>query len=109
MAETSVALYNKTILTYASRDAVRTGVLARTSPMPEGEIEAMTRTYLQESLLFYSELGTTIAFETFEVAGKKDRLKVSITHQYQGLGISKLIPGFSGPMVIGSSAVMRYE
>ena len=30
MAETGVALYNKTILTYASRDAVRTGILVRT-------------------------------------------------------------------------------
>ena len=33
MAETGVALYNKTILTYASRDAARTGILARTPRM----------------------------------------------------------------------------
>ncbi|MEN9765583.1 MAG: hypothetical protein RL397_1538 [Pseudomonadota bacterium] len=109
MAETGVALYNKTILTYASRDAARTGILARTPRMTEAEIETATRAYLEESLLFYSTLGTTIDIDTPEVVGESDRLRVTIRHEYPGLGLGRLMTGLSGPMVVTSSAVMRYE
>jgi Flp pilus assembly protein TadG len=109
MAELSVAIYNKTIVTYASRDAVRTGVLARTPRMSEAEIEDMARKYLQESLLFYSTLGTTVDIVRPDVIGAEDRLRVTIRHEYPGLGLGRFMPGFSGPMVVSSSAVMRYE
>lgn len=109
MAELSVALYNKTIVTYASRDAVRTGVLAKTPRMSEAEVEALARSYLEESLLFYSANGTTVVIEKPAVIGESDRLRVTIRHQYPGLGLGRLVPGFSGPMVVSASAVMRYE
>jgi hypothetical protein len=109
MAELSVALYNKTIVTYASRDAVRTGVLAKTPRMSEAEVEALARSYLEESLLFYSANGTTVVIEKPAVIGESDRLRVTIRHQYPGLGLGRLVPGFLGPMVVSASAVMRYE
>lgn len=109
MAELSVALYNKTIVTYASRDAVRTGILAKTPRMSEADIEALARSYLEESLLFYSVQGTTVVIDKPAVIGESDRLRVTIRHQYAGLGLGRLVPGFSGPMVVSASAVMRYE
>ncbi len=109
MAETGVALYNKTILTYATRDAARIGVLARIPHMSEAEIEAQARSYLKDSLLFYSPQGTTIEVDKPEPVREADRLRVTIRHEYAGLGLGRLMTGSSGLMVVSSSAVMRYE
>ena len=40
MVEASVAFYDKAILTHASREAARLGVLGRTPAMPLGDVEA---------------------------------------------------------------------
>lgn len=109
MTEVSLAIYNKTLVTNIGRDSARFGTLVRTPRASEEEIEAFARTALEESLLFYSSQGTTLSVIRPDLPTSGDRLVVVIRHEYQGIGLGRLIATLAGPIIVSSASVMSYE
>ncbi len=91
--EFSVALYNKALITNASREAARAGVVLRTPKLTASEIEKRATDYLTGKIISFS--GTTSTTNpsakatTTGVSGTN--LSVQVTYDYSGLGLGTLL------------------
>ncbi len=107
IVDASIALYNKAVLTNASREAARYGVVLRNSPASEQEIKQKAIDYVAENLItFGAQSNPTVTPVNID---NPLRLKVTMTYSFTGHTIAKIYTSFAGPIQITSSVVMAYE
>lgn len=107
IVDASIALYNKAVLTNASREAARYGVVLRNSPASEQEIKQKAIDYVDQNLItFGSRSSPTVIPVNID---NPQRLKVTMTYPFTGHTIAKIYTAFAGPIEITSSVVMAYE
>lgn len=107
MVDASIALYNKAVLTNASREAARYGVVLRTPPASEQEIRQKALDYCGQNLItFGTKTNPTVTPVNIDAPL---RLKVTVSYPFAGHTIAKIYTAFAGPIQITSSAVMSYE
>jgi Flp pilus assembly protein TadG len=100
------ALFDKLIITNASREAVRAGVVYKTPRLTGDEITAVALAYCANHLVTYGEGTTLTVVPTYPDGGQDsgDRLTVTVTYgNYSGL-YSLLI----GQNIVAEST-MKYE
>jgi len=111
--EFSVALYDKAMMTNASREGARAGIVFRVSSVTDEEItEEITNvvnSYLGNNLITFG--GPTTANTTVTRNGSKpgDELKVTVNYTYTFLLIPNFITSLSGGMNMMAETVMRME
>jgi TadE-like protein len=105
----SLALYDKAVITNASREGARAGIVARTPPISEAEIRQVVQNYTQTALV---NLGTgsppSVSVEQGSL-GADLTLRVSVSYTFQGIGLGDLFSALGQPWVLSSSTVMVYE
>ena len=108
--DASLALYDKAVITNASREGARAGIVARSPPLTETQIKGVVERYLQGALV---SLGGTSALPTVQIQkGISDgdpTLQVTVLYTFQGLGLGSLSASLGKPWVLQSSTVMVYE
>ena len=115
--DASLAFYDKAVITNASREGARAGIVARNPQLRDDEIEKVVQNYLLGALV---SLGSTSATSTNECAAptvKIDKgswngdaiLTVTVCYTFQGLGLGSLSASLGKPWVLQSSTVMVYE
>lgn len=110
IVEFSVALYDKAVITNASREGARAGIVFRVPPMTDGEILDTVSTYCQNRLLTFgtpTQVTTTIVREGTGASG--DDLTVQVQYQYGFLVIPKFITGITGGIQLDAQTIMRME
>ncbi len=110
IVEFSVALYDKAVITNASREGARAGIVFRVPPMTDGEILDTVSTYCQNRLLTFgtpTQVTTTIVREGAGASG--DDLTVQVQYQYGFLVIPKFITGITGGIQLDAQTIMRME
>jgi len=110
IVEFSVALYDKAVITNASREGARAGIVFRVPPMTDGEILDTISTYCQNRLLTFgtpTQVTTTIVREGAGASG--DDLTVQVQYQYGFLVIPKFITGITGGIQLDAQTIMRME
>ena len=112
MVEASVAFYDKAILTHASREAARLGVLSRTTAMPLGDVENYAISISESRLLSLS--GTTQSPSAQATTGTSvisgsPVLTVTVTYPYEGLLLGPLLSALSRSITLSATTVMHYE
>lgn len=122
--EFSVALFDKAILTNASREGARTGILFRPPEESTGErnldaedaeIREVIQKYAEDYLISLggiAEMTTTI--QRVEHSGNTvfdagDELVVSITYPYKFLILPEFLGTLGGTLDLSSTTVMRAE
>ena len=106
----SLALYDKTVITNASREGARAGIVARNPPLSEAQIRQVVNQYAQTSLV---SLGANPALPTVLIQkgslSGDPTLQVTVQYTFQGIGLGSLFASLGQPWVLQSSTVMVYE
>ena len=105
----SLALYDKAVITNASREGARAGIVARNPQISEAEIRQVVQNYTQSALVNLGA-GTppTVSVEQGSL-GADLTLRVSVSYTFQGIGLGDLFSSLGQPWVLSSSTVMVYE
>ncbi len=110
MVELSLALYDKAILTNASREGARAGIVLSSPKMTDAQIRAVVLNYTNGSLI---SLGTTTAptvtVSQSSPASFPNPLRVTVSYTYKGLGVGTLLGALGSPIVLTSSTSMVNE
>ena len=107
--EFSVALYDKAMITNASREGARAGIVYRVPSVTDGEITNVVNSYLGSSLITF---GAPVAANTTVTRigyNPGDELKVTVNYTYTFLIIPSFVSSLSGGINMGAETVMRME
>lgn len=114
--EFSIALYDKAVLTNASREGARAGIVAR-PPLQrptDGEIRQVVRNYASTYLVTFGsdtleDGDITITPADRNILSFGSNLQVSVTYRYDFLILSRLINTLVGPIMLNATTVMKLE
>jgi len=110
IVEFSVALYDKAVITNASREGARAGIVFRVPPVTNGEISTIVNTYCQNRLLTFgtpAAVSTSVVREGSGASG--DDLTVQVQYQYGFLIIPRFVTGIPGGIQLDAQTIMRME
>ena len=110
MVEMGLALYDKSVITLASREGARAGIVLRN---PKPSVAEITSTVLQQtqgrliSLVPSDAPQVTVVQSTPAVY--PNTLQVSVQYTFRGLALGALMQSLGSPWVIHASTVMVHE
>jgi Flp pilus assembly protein TadG len=107
--EFSVALYDKAMITNASREGARAGIVYRVPSVTDGEIATVVNTYLGSSLITFGAPVAASTTVTRMGSNPGDGLKVTVNYTYTFLIIPSFIVSLSGGINMVAETVMRME
>ena len=113
MIEFSIMLYDKAMITNATREGTRLGILFRTDPIPAtgiGSIPDTVDNYLQNNLISLGQPNatwTTSVSGTCTAAGAP--ITVTVTYPYTFLVLPNFITALASPLTLGATTTMRCE
>lgn len=94
IVELSVALYNKAVITNASREAARAGVVVRSKRLTDSQIKDKATAYIENKLISFKSATPTVTVDSSGgVSGTN--LTVTVTYPYKGLGLGTLLSAIS--------------
>ncbi|MDN7183083.1 pilus assembly protein [Caballeronia sp. SEWSISQ10-4 2] len=114
IVEFSIALYDKAVITNASREAARAGVIYKVPQMTVAQITSVAQNYASNYLITFGT-ATPISVAVDQSAGTTTGLplKVTVTYTYGGLALGTIINPLAGTaknaMAISAVTTMDYE
>lgn len=107
--EISIALYDKAIITTASREAARAGVVMKSpSKMTTAEIQQYATDNWTSRLLSFDGASPDVSVTNAQGAFGTP-LSVTVNYSYTGLGLGSLVTAITGPIAMSSTTVMSNE
>ncbi len=107
IVEFGMALYDKAVLTNASREGARAGIVLRVPAVSNSEISTRVLNYTGTSLL---TLGAPSPVTVdFPVQANPDHLAVRVSYTFRGLALGNLLSAMGSPLVLTSTTVMVKE
>ena len=107
--EFSLALYDKAVITNASREGARAGIVFSDPPMTDGEISSVVTNYCQNRMITFGSATQVTTTVLREGTASGDDLTVRVRYQYQFLAVPKFVTGLAGGVQLGAQTVMRME
>lgn len=113
--EFGVYLYNQQVITNASREGARAGIVASIPRLPDQglapSIDAVVQNYCQSHLITFGAQNIPVTTVTGYSANASfgTNLTVEVTYNYSFLAIPNFIPGISRLQQMQASTVMVYE
>ena len=105
--EFGLALYDKAVITNASREGARAGIVLRIPAVTPDEIRTRVLIYAGNSLV---GLGTASPVTVdFPAQTDPDNLAVRVSYTFRGLGLGNLLSAMGSPLVLTSTTVMVRE
>ena len=110
MVEISLMLYDQAVLTNASREGARAGIVLRQPKPSAAEIETVALNYASGALV---SLGAASA-PAVTVDQAPDPifatpLRVTVTYDFAGFAAVGILSALTGPVRLSASAVMNHE
>ena len=108
--DASLALYDKAVITNASREGARAGIVARNPLLTDEQIRQVVRQYAQSALVGFgaSPVQPTVLIQKGSLGGDPT-LQVTVSYTFQGIGLGSLFQSLGRPWVLQASTVMVYE
>ena len=109
-----LALFDKAVITNASREGARAGMVFKVPRLTDAEIEAVVQAYAGSHLVTFGTPNLQTTITRVDVDGllgdssSGDTLSVRVNYPYNYLVMNKLIPAL-GSLNLSSTSVMRYE
>ena len=111
--EFGVAGYNKAMLTNASREGARAGIVFDPAQPDDRfsitDIKQIVLDYCANNLITFGTATAPNVVVTREGTLPGDDLTVSVTYDYGFLVLDNLIPGFNATITLGAQSIMRME
>ncbi|AOJ70196.1 MULTISPECIES: TadE/TadG family type IV pilus assembly protein [Burkholderia] len=108
--DVSFVLCDKAVITNASREAARAGVVLHVPQLTSAQISSVALAYAQNSLI----TGGTPSPPTITVSqpsgtSSGSPLSVTVSYTYTGLVLGSAFSALTGPVTITATTVMNYE
>jgi hypothetical protein len=112
--EFGVAGYNQAMITNASREGARGGIVFDASNPPanrisDADILQIVLNYCQDNLITFGPAATPVVAISRVGDAPGDDLTVSVDYNYGFLILQNLIPGFNPTINLDAQSVMRME
>ena len=104
--EFGVLMYNQQVMTNASREGARAGIVSQTPRLSDGEIAAVVTAYCADHLVTFGVDNAPVCQVARSGMAFGDDLTVDVTYNYTFLVLSNL--GF-GPKTLMTQTVMKQE
>ena len=89
--EMGFVLFDKAMITNASREGARTGISYRVPPFTDEEISIVVSSYLGNALITFAESANPTATVTRNGSNPGDELKVTVAYTYTSLILPNLV------------------
>lgn len=114
IVEFGIALYNKAIITNASREGARAGIIytgAGNAPVTDEVIRGVVNSYCDTHMISFQEDADPVVAITRATSPNfpQQVLTVDVTYTYSGLGLGQLLSAIGGPIDIAASTSMKME
>jgi Flp pilus assembly protein TadG len=119
IAELAIALYDKAVLTNASREGARLGIVAQSRdpvtdiPAINARIRDHVKKYAKDWLITFGADPDILGDGNIDIvwAGYQfgDNLKVSVNYRYDFLVLSRLISALGADITLNATTVMKLE
>lgn len=103
-----IALYDKAIITNASREGARAGIVLKTPRLTRAEVEAIAANYCGGKVISFGASATCAATATGAGGPSGADLTVNVTYPYSFSIVGILIPSLNS-ITLSSSTVMKME
>jgi Flp pilus assembly protein TadG len=107
--DVSMILCDKAVITNASREAARAGVVLRVTPLTSTQIQNIALNYTQNSLVTGGPATSASAVAQVGTQTSGSPLTVTVTYRYQGFVLGSVFSALTGPVTIRAITVMNYE
>ncbi len=110
MVEMGLALYDKAVLTHASREGARAGIVLRSPKLSEGEIRSIVQQQTDASLIgLMPGPRAQVSVLQSSPAAFPNTLQVSVSYTFRGLALGPIMQALGSPWVIQATTVMVHE
>lgn len=108
--DASLALYDKAVITNASREGARAGIVARNPLLNDAQIRQVVTQYAQSALVSFGTNPSqpTVVIQKASLNGDPT-LRVTVSYTFKGIGLGSLFESLGKPWVLQASTVMVYE
>jgi Flp pilus assembly protein TadG len=104
-----ILLYDKAVITNASREGARYGIVLRNPVYTEAQIEAYSLAYCRNHLITFGGVPNATAVATLPAQQSfGNQLTVQVAYTYNYLAIARLV-GFGATIQLSSTTTMTYE
>lgn len=108
IVELSALLYDKAVITNASREAARIAVV--NSSIADSEIQGFVTNYCQNKLITYGDDAIPIVTVSRPAgSGSGNPIIVSVSYPFTGLLLGQLIKPTNWDQILTSSTIMHFE
>jgi Flp pilus assembly protein TadG len=109
--DVSMILTDKAIITNASREAARAGVMLRTgnTQWNSAQVQAVALKYTQNNLVTGGTPTAASAVASYGPQTSGSPLTVTVSYTYQGLVLGSIFSAIVAPVTITAVSVMNYE
>ena len=113
--ELGVATYDKAVLTNASREGARAGIVAMTPRLTDAQIQSVVTTYAQNNMITFKNPGPITATVSPAYATRNATtssgtvVTVLANYSYNFFLIPKFLTSFIGTITLRGRTVMRME
>ncbi|MGN6233442.1 MAG: TadE/TadG family type IV pilus assembly protein [Trinickia sp.] len=110
IVDTSLLLCDKAVITNASREAARAGVVVRVPQMAASDVANVALAYAQNNLVTGGTATTpTVSVDQSAGTSPGSPLTVTVTYTYEGLVLGSALSALTGPVTVSATTVMNYE
>ncbi len=108
--EFGLVLFNKQVITNASREGTRAGIVSQTPRLSNAEIESIVYDYCQDHLVTFGSTSSPSVSISRTGSGFQDDLTVNVSYLYDFLVLPDL-PSISipGQITLSAQTLMKYE
>ena len=116
IAELAIALYDKAVLTNASREGARAGIVRQTPRVSDTEIKAVVKNYAKDYLITFGtdilgdgDITISPSEADRNISDFGTNLTVTVTYKYDFLVLSRLISALGADITLNATTVMKLE
>ncbi len=107
--EFGVALYDKAVITNASREGARAGVVLKSPKATSTDIQNVVLNYTSSHLLTFGTQKAATVTTTGQGGTFGTPLTVTVSYPYAGLALGQLAAALSGQITLSATTVMNNE
>lgn len=107
--EMGFALYDKAMITHASREGARAGIVFKVPPVTDEEIISVVNSYLGSTLITFGGSSNATVTITRNGYNAGDELKVTVAFTYTTLVLPDLVETLSRQFNMVAETTMRME
>ncbi|WP_233862518.1 TadE/TadG family type IV pilus assembly protein [Paraburkholderia adhaesiva] len=109
IVEMGVLFYDKAVITNASREGARAGVVLKSPKPTTSDVQTVVTNYTSSYLMTFGTQNTPAVVTSGAGGTFGQPLSVTVTYRYQGMALGRLIAPITGPITLSATTVMNNE